>query len=94
MGLNYTVTEVKKQYAMLLKEYRQYFSKRWGFVVFGTVGNVSNNILDYNFESIKYSFGTGIRYLFNQVEHVNLRADIGIGADGNTGIYFGIEEAF
>jgi outer membrane protein assembly factor BamA len=81
-------------YAMAQMEYRQYFSKRWGFVVFGTLGNVANNILDYNFESIKYSFGTGIRYLFNQKEHVNLRADIGIGADGNTGIYFGIEEAF
>jgi len=75
-------------------EYRQYFSKKWGFVVFGSVGNVSPSILSYDFKHLKYTYGTGLRYLFNEKEHVNLRMDIGIGADGNTGIYFGIEEAF
>ena len=81
-------------FAMLQMEYRQYFSKKWGFVVFGSVGNVSPSILSYDFKHLKYTYGTGLRYLFNEKEHVNLRMDIGIGADGNTGIYFGIEEAF
>lgn len=38
--------------------------------------------------------GGGLRYLFNKKENVNLRMDIGFGRDGNTGIYFGIKEAF
>lgn len=81
-------------YAMMQLEYRQFFAKRWGFVVFGTLGNVSENIIDYTLVGLKYSYGAGIRFKFNQKENVNLRADIGIGADGNSGIYFGIEEAF
>lgn len=81
-------------YAMTQLEYRQFFADRWGFVVFGTLGNVSEDILNYDFGNLKYSLGTGIRFLFNKKERINLRADIGVGKDGNTGIYFGIEEAF
>ena len=81
-------------YAMSQIEYRKQFSKRWGYVLFGTVGNVAQEITKFDFQTIKYSFGTGARYMFNKKERVNLRADIGIGADGNSGVYFGIEEAF
>ena len=81
-------------FAMLQMEYRQYFSKKFGFVVFSSVGNVASSILDYNFESIKYTYGAGLRYLFNKKEKINLRMDIGVGTDGSTGIYFGIEEVF
>ena len=81
-------------FAMLQMEYRQYFTKKWGFVVFSSVGNVSSSILEYNLESIKYTYGTGLRYLFNEKERINLRADIGFGSEGSIGIYFGIEEAF
>ena len=83
-----------KFFAMLQMEYRQYFTKKWGFVVFSAVGNVSSSILDYNLESIKYTYGAGIRYLFNEKERINLRADVGFGTEGSIGIYFGIEEAF
>lgn len=83
-----------KNYLTLQTEYRQYFTKRLGFVAFGGIGDVSNEITDLNLNDLKYSFGGGLRYLFNKKEHVNLRMDIGIGPDGNTGIYFGIEEAF
>ena len=81
-------------YAMGQVEYRKKFTKRWGYVLFGTVGNVSEDITKFDFHTLKYSFGTGARYMFNTKQRVNLRADIGIGADGNSGIYFGIEEAF
>ena len=81
-------------FAMLQMEYRQYFSKKMGFVVFGTIGDVSSSILEYRLKTPKYSYGAGLRYLFNEKERVNLRMDIGIGIDGSTGIYFGIEEAF
>lgn len=81
-------------YITLQTEYRQYFSKRMGFVAFGGIGDVGNEITDLSLKELKYSFGGGLRYLFNKKENVNLRMDIGIGQDGNTGVYFGIEEAF
>lgn len=81
-------------YGMMQAEYRQYFWKRFGFVVFAGAGNVSHNILEYDFSNLKYSYGTGLRFLFNKKEKVNLRMDIGFGNDGNRGIYFGIQEAF
>jgi outer membrane protein assembly factor BamA len=81
-------------FAMIQMEYRQYFSKKFGFVLFSSVGNVSSSILEYNFQNVKYTYGTGLRYLFNKKEKINLRMDIGIGTEGSTGIYFGIEEVF
>lgn len=81
-------------YVMLQGEYRQYFWKRLGFVAFAGVGDVGEEIIDLSLNEIKYSYGGGLRYLFNKKEKVNFRMDIGIGKDGNTGIYFGIEEAF
>jgi outer membrane protein assembly factor BamA len=81
-------------FLMFQSEYRQYFWKKLGFVVFAGFGDVSDEITDLNIKDLKYSFGGGLRYLFNKKENVNLRMDIGIGQDGNTGIYFGIEEAF
>ncbi len=81
-------------YGMFQAEYRQYFWKRLGFVAFAGAGNVSHNILEYDFSNLKYSYGAGLRFLFNKKEKVNLRMDIGFGNDGNRGIYFGIQEAF
>lgn len=83
-----------KNYVSLQTEFRQYFWKRLGFVAFAGIGDVGEEITDLNLKQLKYSFGGGLRYLFNKKENVNLRMDIGIGKDGNTGIYFGIEEAF
>lgn len=81
-------------YGMAQMEYRQYVWKRLGFAVFGGAGNVSDNILNYRFDNLKYSYGGGLRILFNKKQKVNLRVDMGFGNDGNRGIYFGIQEAF
>ncbi len=81
-------------YATIQAEYRQYFWRKFGFVVFGGLGNVASLPIEYNFDTMKYSYGAGLRYLFNKKQKINLRMDIGIGQGGNTGIYFGIEEAF
>ena len=81
-------------YAMLQAEYRQYFWKSFGFAVFAGLGDVSSDLLNYRFDNLKYSFGAGLRYMFNKAQKVNLRMDIGFGNDGNRGIYFGIQEAF
>lgn len=81
-------------YMMLQLEYRQYFWKRVGVVVFGGAGNVSNELISYSFQTLKYSYGFGLRFQFNRREKINLRMDVGFGSGGNSGIYFGIEEAF
>jgi outer membrane protein assembly factor BamA len=81
-------------YLVLQSEFRQYITEKIGFVAFAGLGDVVNEITYLNIKDLKYSFGGGLRYLFNKKENVNLRMDIGVGRDGNTGIYFGIEEAF
>ena len=81
-------------YSMLQLEYRQYFWWKFGFVAFAGMGDVAHELLSFKLKNFKYSYGLGLRFLFNKEEKVNLRMDIGIGQDGNSGIYFGIEEAF
>jgi outer membrane protein assembly factor BamA len=83
-----------KNYMTLQLEYRQYFWWRFGFVVFAGVGDVAPELTKFTFNDLKYSYGFGLRFLFNKEEKVNLRVDLGFGIDGNSGIYFGIEEAF
>lgn len=79
---------------MMQLEYRQYIWGRLGIVAFAGAGNVSESMIEYKVDNLKYSFGGGLRLLFNKEQKVNLRMDIGFGNDGNRGIYFGIQEAF
>jgi outer membrane protein assembly factor BamA len=81
-------------YSVLQIEYRQFVSRKFGFVTFAGIGDVAPNLLKFRIDEIKLSGGVGLRYLFNAEQKVNLRVDLGIGEDGNTGIYFGLEEAF
>jgi len=83
-----------RNYVAFQTEFRQYVSEKLGFVAFAGFGDVGQEITDLTLKDLKYSFGGGLRYLFNKKENVNLRMDIGVGRDGNTGVYFGIEEAF
>jgi outer membrane protein assembly factor BamA len=81
-------------YTTLQLEYRQYFWQKFGFVVFGGVGDVASDLLKFKLDEFKHSLGLGLRFLFNRNEKVNLRMDVGFGKDGNSGVYFGLEEAF
>ena len=82
-----------KDYFAFQAEYRQYFWKRLGFVAFAGFGDVARDLTALSLHRLKPTYGFGLRFLFNEKEKVNLRADIGFGKDTN-GIYFGIEEAF
>ena len=81
-------------YTMFQLEYRQYFWWRFGFVAFAGVGDVAPELMKFNLNELKPTAGVGLRFLFNKEERVNLRVDLGFGQGGNSGIYFGIEEAF
>ena len=79
---------------MMQLEYRQYFWWKFGFVVFAGAGDVASELMKFSLTELKYSYGFGLRFLFNKEEKVNLRVDLGFGNDGTSGLYFGIEEAF
>jgi outer membrane protein assembly factor BamA len=81
-------------YFTIQLEYRQYFWWRFGYVVFGSVGTVASSPDKYQISEMKISYGAGLRFLFNEDEMVNLRMDLGITREGDTGVYFGIGEAF
>jgi outer membrane protein assembly factor BamA len=81
-------------YSTIQFEYRQYFWKKFGFVAFAGLGDVAKEAINMQMKKLKYSYGAGLRYLFNKEQKVNLRMDIGFGEDGNSGLYFGLEEAF
>lgn len=79
---------------LLQGEYRIDIYKRWGGTLFGSVGNVGKNYTDIFSNTFKYAYGGGIRFALNKTERLNLRIDYGIGAKGNSGLYFQIGEAF
>jgi outer membrane protein assembly factor BamA len=66
---------------------------RFGAVGFVAAGTVAPALDGFDLGDLRWSGGGGLRFRFNQAEKVNLRADIGF-AEGGTGIYFGLEEAF
>jgi outer membrane protein assembly factor BamA len=82
------------QQFVLQGEYRQELIKRFGFVLFGGIGNVAHRVDQLNFNNLKYSIGGGMRYALNPSERLNLRIDYGIGKGNNSGFYFQLSEAF
>lgn len=76
-------------------EYRLPISKRWELAAFALTGNIGNNADDYGlFNDFKSSFGFGPRYFIYKNKRTLLRLDIGINQYGESGIYFGVNEAF
>lgn len=74
-------------------EYRYKFHERWNAAAFALVGEVMDTY-DNVLNNIKPSVGGGIRYKFSKEQDTLLRLDVGVGIDGNSGVYFGINEAF
>ena len=74
-------------------EYRHKFHPRWtaaGFALIGEVAELPGEFLD----DIKPSVGGGIRFKLTKEQNTILRLDVGVGKDGNSGFYFGVNEAF
>lgn len=74
-------------------EWRQKISHRWGVVAFAGIGNVAPSIGEFDFGTLRTSFGTGIRFLVDEEENLNLRLDFGIGNE-KINYYFKIAESF
>ena len=80
----------------LQAEYRRNIYNRWGAVAFAGTGSVWGNeeSLDFSERTWLPSIGVGIRYMVSLKKRINLRLDFAKGIDDNSGIYFGIMEAF
>jgi outer membrane protein assembly factor BamA len=84
---------IDNQMYVLQGEVRRKITERFriaGFILFGEVAEVTS---DY-FSDVKRSFGGGIRWQFTKKNPSLIRLDIGIGEDGQSGFYFGVNEAF
>ena len=74
-------------------EYRLPLFWRFGAVIFAGTGRVANKISQFNFDGFHYNFGTGLRFLLDKKEKMNLRFDVGFGK-GTSGFYLTFGEAF
>lgn len=74
-------------------EYRFPLFWRFGMVSFGGAGDVFRKVDDVNINTLKYSIGTGLRFLVNPAERLNIRFDYARGREGGY-FYFSVAEAF
>ena len=68
--------------------------KRWGYTLFGGVGDVYATVSELHFESLKPNAGLGVRFMIDRKENINLRLDYAIGKAGQSGFYISFGEAF
>ena len=69
------------------------FSKKFGGVLFGSLGAVSPSMADLNLDQVRFAGGAGIRYLIFPNKDVFIRFDVAATQEG-FGYYFYIGEAF
>lgn len=74
-------------------EYRFPLYKRLGMVAFIGGGDVFDTTKDISLTAFKYSVGTGIRFVVNPAERLNIRIDYGHGREGGY-FYFVVAESF
>ena len=74
-------------------EYRTHLFWRIGGVAFFGAGNVMPNIKETELKDLQYSYGLGLRFQFDVVEKIDIRADFGFGK-GTSGVYFDVQQAF
>ena len=77
-----------------IAEYRAYLFWRLSACAFFGVGDVYRNVSDININSLKHSFGGGLRISILQKEKLNLRLDYGYSDKYNQGFYFTVAECF
>lgn len=74
-------------------EFRQYLFWRIGVVGFAGAGQVSDDVVQMDWNRFHYSYGAGLRLMVQEKEKLNLRVDWGF-AEGSNGVYVILKEAF
>lgn len=80
-------------FAGLQLEYRFPVWWRFGMVVFSGIGDVFEQPSDLSLNTLKFSFGAGIRFAINKKERLNVRFDYGFGRKSDA-FYIMLTEAF
>ncbi len=75
-------------------ELRKHVWNRFGFTVFGGLGNTYETLSDIGDSMLKYVYGVGLRFQSDIKNNINLRVDYGRGSFGDSGIYMTMREAF
>ena len=83
-----------KNQLVMQAEYRLPIAGRFGAVAFAGAGDVSRTATGYSFNTLKYSYGAGVRFAVDKKEKLNIRLDYGMAGPGNSGVYFQLGEAF
>ena len=84
---------IDNQFYALQTELRWRFAKRWILAGYISGGEVAEYLADI-FGEVKPSYGGGLRFQLSKKSPTLVRLDFGIGTPGNSGIYFGVNEAF
>jgi len=84
---------IDRQYFVTQFEYRKIIWWRLGVALFYSYGDVSDKIGNFRLKEFKHSWGAGLRFVFDEAEKINIRVDFGF-AEGTTGVYFALDEAF
>jgi outer membrane protein assembly factor BamA len=74
-------------------EYRLPLFRRFGAVGFAGAGTVAGRFSELGSGDLKFSYGFGLRYLFDKKEKIRIRMDFAFG-EGTSGFYFSVFEAF
>jgi len=82
-----------KHYFATQIEYRIRMWWRFGLVGFVGMGDVASGLSKFELSNFKYSYGFGVRFRIDEIELIDLRADIGFGKN-TSGIYFSLNQAF
>jgi hypothetical protein len=82
-----------KNIVVFQAEYRIALFWRLGAVFFGGVGEVYKTWQEFNTSNILPSYGTGLRFMLDTKQKINIRLDAGFGKN-TSGYYFTIGEAF
>lgn len=75
-------------------DYRGHLKGRFGYVVFGSAGNVYGTGGADLFDDMKYTYGAGLRFNVNPDDPLNLRVDFTLTSFGESGLSIGATEAF
>ncbi len=82
-----------KVMAAVQAEYRMVLFWRIGIVGFTGLGNVAPGLDALDLDTLKYSYGTGLRFRISSRETTNIRVDFAFGK-ATSGVYFTAKEAF
>lgn len=84
---------IDNQMYVLTAEYRWRFLPRLSLAAFALMGEVTDINQDF-FKAPHLSAGGGIRFKVLKDQNTLVRLDVGVGEDGNSGFYFGVNQAF